>query len=180
MVYLVKDAAKLSCLVLTDPSLLMTNCLGHYIVVLVVAIEGAIGLHRLLIKWCFSLLLSFCRFIYGWDWLFEVIFPQAFLTISERLPWLLLIWFVCSSNCITSVMSWCASPAFLRHQPWAAHHVTAVEHTRWVRADRVILEGDVLLIVRYQSLGDLVIERVSEEFAAKADLIWGWLHIELL
>ena len=65
MVYLVKDAAKLSCLVLTDPSLLMTNCLGHYIVVRVVAFEGTIGLHRLLIEWCFFLLLTFCRLIHS-------------------------------------------------------------------------------------------------------------------
>ena len=65
MVYLVKDAAKLNCLVLTDPPLLMTNCLGHYIVVLVVAFEGAIGLHRLLIEWCFSLLLTFCCLIHS-------------------------------------------------------------------------------------------------------------------
>ena len=72
MVYLVKDAAKLCCLVLTDPPLLMTNCPGlfyktsdHNESVLIVVFEGAIGLHRLLIEWCFSLLLTFCRLIHS-------------------------------------------------------------------------------------------------------------------
>ena len=73
-----------------------------------------------------------------------------------------------------------ASMAFLGHESRAADPVTAIEHAGRVCADRVILKCNVLLVVWYKTLSNLVIERVSEEFTTEINLIsLGWLYGQL-
>ena len=59
MILLVKDAAKLSSLIIAEsPLLLALHCLGHSGVLLFV-LDIAIGLHRLIIELSLSLLVPF-------------------------------------------------------------------------------------------------------------------------
>ena len=177
MVYLVKDTAKLCSLVIANSPLLMAlKCLVHggSVLIMLFVFDCAVGLHRLLIDWSLLLLIPFCSFIDGRNWLLETIFHKPFLASSKRLPWLLVIRFICSFD---FCLEMAASMAFLGHESRAADPVTTFKHTGRVCADRVVLKCNVLLVVWYKSLSDLVIERVSEEFPTETDLIsLGRLH----